>query len=55
MKVGGQREEVTGLAELEADSSGTLWAEVDKHIRVVAYTMTAAGWETTAFFVILNT
>lgn len=46
----GQREEVTGLAELGADSSGKLWAEVDKDIGVVAYTLKEAKWETGAFY-----
>lgn len=46
--VGGQREEVAGLAELEADSSGKLWAEVDKDIRVAACILTDAGWGTGA-------
>ncbi len=31
------------MAELEADSSGKFWAEVDKDIRAVAYTLTKAG------------
>lgn len=48
--VGGQREEVAGLAELEADSSGKLWAEVDKDIRVAACIPTDAGWGTGALY-----
>lgn len=33
--VGGQGEEVAGLAELGADSSRKLWVKVDKDIRAV--------------------
>lgn len=38
------------MAELGADSSGKLRAEVDKDIRAVAYALTEAGWETGAFY-----
>lgn len=46
--VGGQREDVAGLAELRADSSGKLWAKVDKDIGAAAYTLTDAEWDTKA-------
>lgn len=43
-----QTEEVASLAWLEADSSGKLWAEVDKDIRVAARTPADSGRESRA-------
>lgn len=43
-----RQKRLPGLACSEADSSGKLWTEVDKDIRVAACTPTDSGWESSA-------